>query len=264
MEMIFDTQGSGFLKPGVRQMMSQPEAPYLSGGLGDEIMLLEGLDASWPHGYSDGPAAAWTMPTGDPTTEYNFDPEVDLSGISGSRLGAPVQSSAWGRAARKYDYTGLGRADYKYTGLGRGFPMGKRGRYAYTGLGGGLGTVESDRAIATQIATAALNLCNGLCGAADLNARAGCRTACQSAYDTAMIAVTAAYPPGAGTPSGPPAPTDAERAAIQAKLDRIAEAASTAGGAAPPPPADSGISTNTLLILGLVGVGVIGAYVILK
>jgi hypothetical protein len=295
-QMIFDTQGTGFDKKHVRQMMEPSKVPFVEGlgdgGLGDEIMLLDGLDDTpFPHGWSDGPARNFTLPSQDPTTDYNFDPEVDLSGgLSASRLGAPVARSGWpavkdperfrysGLGRADYRYTGLGRADYRYTGLGRadyrytglgaqggGWPqMQKDPRFKYTGLDG-FGTVDGDRAIATQIATAALNLCNGLCAAASgASAQASCRTGCQTAYDTAMIAVTAAYPPGAGTPAGPPAPTASERAAIQAKLDRIAGTASSYGGAAPPSPAASGIDTNTLLIGGLVVAGLIGVYLVTK
>lgn len=110
--MIFDTQGTGFYKRAARQMMAQKDIPYLSGGLGDEIMLLEGLDdlaAAYPHGYDDGPARTYTMPTMDRGTLYDFSTGPVETGISGAHLGAPIAANqnAW-RQDDSFHYTGLG------------------------------------------------------------------------------------------------------------------------------------------------------------
>lgn len=119
-EMIFDTQGTGFYKRAIRQMMDQPELTYLDGlagnrqGLGDEIMLLEGIDdlgAAYPHGFDDGPARTYTMPTMDRGTLYDFSTGPVSTGMSGAKLGASMESNqgAWPRQADpRWRYTGLG------------------------------------------------------------------------------------------------------------------------------------------------------------
>lgn len=296
-EMIFDTAGTGFDRNAIREMMEQPEAVYLDGlkgnGLGDEIMLLEGLDDVAPHGYSDGPAMNFTLPTGDPWTDYNFQEGVDLSGLSADQLGAPVQRSGWPVASGKedYRYTGLGRADYRYTGLGRaqwpvnplagapwpvnqlaggrpGWPTKGKPSYRYTGLDRvdyrytGLGDAASDARTATAIANSALSLCRVPCNLLSTpTERNTCNAGCQAAYDAAVAAITAAYP--VTTPGAPVTATPMDEAAIRAKLDRIA-GAGTATTTPPPAAPSSGVDTNTLLIGGLVVAGLIGVALVMK
>jgi hypothetical protein len=131
--MIFDTQGTGFYKDAVRQMMDQPTIPYLSGlggegALGDEIMLLSGMDdlsENYPHGFDDGPARTYTFPSPSRGTEYEFPSGPAEMGMSGMRLGGalgdptewPKQRSRY--APIPYRYSGLATPpDYHYTGLG--------------------------------------------------------------------------------------------------------------------------------------------------
>ena len=151
--MIFDTQGTGFFKKAARQMMAQPEIPYLSGlagegWLGDEIMLLSGIDdlgAAYPHGFDDGPARTWTMPSPDRSTMYQFDTGPVETGMSGARLGASVGSlgDGWPKQRPRnekppFHFTGFGTPpDYHYSGLGD-WPV-QQSRYAkrtyrYSGL----------------------------------------------------------------------------------------------------------------------------------
>lgn len=240
--MIFDTQGTGFYKRAARQMMAQKEIPYLSGGLGDEIMLLEGLDdlaAAYPHGYDDGPARTYTMPTMDRGTLYDFSTGAVEVGLSGSRLGAPLAANqnAW-RQDDSFRYTGLGaqpgwpaqqsryaKRRYRFTGPKLGQVNINRGRYAYTGLNA-LGDAQSDARMAmltaNGIKTAGLLVCNALNTEAD---KRTCRSGVESAFEMSRAAIVAAFGTDGTTPApgGSTGPTPAEQAAIDAALNRQAD-----------------------------------------
>lgn len=272
-DMIFDTQGTGFYKKAVRQMMAQPELTFLGSagggnGLGDEIMLLEGLDdlaAAYPHGYDDGPARTYTMPTMDRGTLYDFtNGPVDVS-LSGSRLGASVNQNqgAWPRRGREnWNYTGLGAgwpserrpAMYRFTGPKLGQVSVRRGRYAYTGLMG-LGDAQSDARTAMLIAeqTAALGraACNTITNTTD-------KARCNAGVDAALAAARASIVAGYGTdgtyapPSGTPAPSQATADQIAEKLNQQAQ---QTGVESPMARED-----NTMLYVGgILAVGVIAA-----
>ena len=152
MQMIFDTQGTGFYKNAVREMMEQPVITFLSGldgdgSLGDEIMLLSGIDdlaENHPHGFDDGPARTWTMPSSDRGTMYQFPHGPAELGSGGNRLGGVIGDLAdWPRerprmARPDFKYQGLGRSlgpQYRYQGLddwpSRMTPL----KYKYSGLG---------------------------------------------------------------------------------------------------------------------------------
>jgi len=202
--MIFDTDGTGFYKRAVRQMMAQKEIPYLSGlgggaGLGDEIMLLSGLDdvgAMYPHGYDDGPARTYTLPSPDRRTDYDFPSgPVDL-GMSGTRLGQPLSDlgAGWPKQTRhhQYRYTGFGKLSagwpaeqkqhsYRYTGLGAGWPAEqKKHSYRYTGLG-----APASAFAAAAAAEAAHVACVAGCAIVG----APCTVACDLAYNEAQAAI---------------------------------------------------------------------------
>ena len=287
--MIFDTQGTGFYKKAVRQMMAQEEIPYLSGlsgqggGLGDEIMLLEGLDdlgAMYPHGDDDGPARTHTMPTSSDGTLYDFSTGPVETGMSGANLGASVNSNqgAWPRGGNpSWNYTGLGAGwprqqsrylprTYRYTGL-QGASI-KRGRYAYTGLMS-LGDAQSDARTAMMIAETTKSLGLAAAGAiTDPGQRAATIAGINAAYAAARIAIVASYGTDGTTPApaGTPPPSQAVQEQIDAKLRLQAQrsgvdpAVVDNGGAQN----DSGLSTNTMLIGGAVIVALLAGVYIMK
>lgn len=287
--MIFDTQGTGFYKKAVRQMMAQEEIPYLSGlsgpgrGLGDEIMLLEGLDdlgAMYPHGYDDGPARTYTMPTSSDGTLYDFSTGQVETGMSGANLGASVNSNqgAWPRQANQsWNYTGLGAGwprqesrylprTYRYTGVSglRGASI-KRGRYAYTGLMS-LGDAQSDARTAMMIAETTKTLGLAAAGAiTDPGQRAATIAGINAAYAAARVSIVAAYGTD-GTypaPAGTPPPSQATQEQIDTKLRMQAER-SGVDPAAVGVQNDSGISTNTMLIGGAVIVALLAGVYMMK
>lgn len=287
--MIFDTQGTGFYKEAVRQMMAQEEIPYLSGlsgpggGLGDEIMLLEGLDdlgSMYPHGYDDGPARTYTMPTSSDGTLYDFSTGPVETGMSGANLGASVNSNqgAWPRQANQsWNYTGLGAGwprqesrylprKYQYTGVSglRGASI-KRGRYAYTGLMS-LGDAQSDARTAMMIAETTKTLGLAAAGAiTDPGQRSATIAGINAAYAAARVAIVASYGTD-GTypaPAGTPPPDQATQEQIDAKLRLQAERS----GIDPAEVGirnDSGISTNTMIIGGAVIVALLAGVYIMK
>lgn len=284
--MIFDTQGTGFYKGAVAQMMAQKELTFLdglggaggrSGGLGDEIMLLAGLDdlgAAYPHGFDDGPARTYTMPTSDRSTNYDFQTGPMDIGLNGARLGPAINELAdgWPRQGAKpnFRYSGLAgpgwpsqgaEPSFRYSGLGRVRRPIRPNRYRYSGLDA-LGGARED---ATAIAASTRDACTAGCSAlTDAGARAACNAACGIAYTIAASAINAAYP--AGTPTGAPPTGGCDAACIEAKLNAIAAASADHGGApvTPPVATDDGISTNTLIIGGIVVAGLLGAFLILK
>jgi len=274
-QMIFDTQGTGFDTRFIREMAEQPEIGYLGGGLGgglgDEVMLLEGLDdlgEQYPRGYSAGPASRYTMPTTDPATHYDFAGSVESRGVGESRLGSPIGSAVRGgwpapsgvgalgadpwKRTSGYRYTGLkglGRADYRYTGLGaqrerQGGAWARSQGYKYTGLRGlgkvdyrytGLGDAASDRASALAVATTVRDIGLAACGAlTDAGAQSGCRAGVNGAFLVAQTAINAATTGPSATGTSTTAPT-CDAACIQNKLDQIARSQTTQSAAVVPP-----------------------------
>lgn len=283
--MIFDTDGTGFYKKAIRQMMAQEEIPYLSGlggstGLGDEIMLLSGVDdvgAMYPHGFDDGPARTYTLPSPDRSNDYDFPSGSVEMGLNGMRLGQPLAdlSAGWPKSTRhkSYHYTGLGKADYHYTGLGAGWPEQKNPSYRYTGLAAGwpaeqkkhsyrytgLGLTSQAGAVALAAAQAARATCVAACSALGPG-QPPCSAACEAAYAQASQAITSAT---------------CDVACIRAKLQQIIDATiphtghpaatsapdPTTGGATSPdtsaPADDSGPSP--VLVGGVLAAIVVGA-----
>jgi len=273
--MIFDTQGTGFYKDAVRQMMNQPEISFLGeagggSGLGDEIMLLEGLDdlaAAYPHGYDDGPARNYTMPTMDRGTTYDFAAgPVEVGGMDGSRLGASVNSNqgAWPR-----------RADplYRYTGLGNqpGWPARKprfarsADRTAMSGLGSGLGNAQqNDARTAMMIANTTKSLGLAACGfITNAGDQRTCTAGINAAFEASRMAIVAGYgtdgtyPP----PGGTPVATPEVQALIEEKLRLNAERSGVDPNAVGL--GGDGISTQTLMIGGIVVAGLLGVFLIM-
>lgn len=96
---IFDAGGTGFSREAAGSLLSQPAADQYIQGLGDEIMLLEGLD--YPVGYDTGPAGAFSPPWNG-STDYDFG--VDGFSLKGFQLGAGTLSQNG-----QYKYVGLDR-----------------------------------------------------------------------------------------------------------------------------------------------------------
>lgn len=282
--MVFDTQGTGFYKRAARQMMAQKEITFLGesrgGGLGDEIMLLSGIDdlgTMYPHGYDDGPARTYTMPTMDRGTLYDFSTGPVSTGMSGARLGASVDSNqgAWPRIADpRWRYTGLGaqpgwpvqqsrysRRTFRFTGPSltglRGANI-RRGRYAYTGLQGGLGDAQSDARTAMAIAQTTRDTGRAACSLiTNTRDKARCEAGVEAAFSAARAAIVAGYgTDGTYAPSGsstPPSAATAEQVAEKLRM----QAEET--GVPTPPQVSQGISTNTLVIGGIVVAALAGA-----
>lgn len=284
--MIFDTQGTGFYKRAARQMMAQKEITFLGdvgrSGLGDEIMLLEGLEdfgSMYPHGYDDGPARTYTMPTMDRGTLYDFSTGPVSTGMSGARLGASVGSNqgAWPRIADpRWRYTGLdggwpkqesrySNPKFRFTGPSltglRGANI-RRGRYAYTGLQGGFGDAQSDArtamSTAQTIRDTGMAACSLITNTAD---KARCEAGVTAAYSAARTAIVAGY----GT-DGTYAPSGGSSATPQATPEQIAEKlrqqAAQTGVTPPAEIVDSGISTTTMIAGGILAVALVaGVYI---
>jgi hypothetical protein len=96
---IFDAGGTGFSREAAGSLLSEPEADQYIQGLGDEIMLLEGLE--YPVGYDTGPAGAFSPPWNG-STDYDFG--VDGFSLKGFQLGAGTLSQN-----NQYKYVGLDR-----------------------------------------------------------------------------------------------------------------------------------------------------------
>lgn len=262
MRFIYDAEGTGYGREMAREAI-RPKPPF---ALGDEIMLLDGLDdlgEEYPIGYNTGPAAAMTPPFNE---EYDF-------GVDGFQL-------------RGFE---LGAADYRYTGLGVGVTRPLKARaarpiaiplnkwstwrvrptrpiadspiYHYSPQMDGLGDAASDRASALAVASGIHDTCRGACGLlTSPTDRNQCLAGCDTAYAAAQTVIAAAIP--AGTPPGsstPPASADAIRAKL-AQLDQTAHAAQVQAGQAP-------AEDHTVLYVGaavaVVALG-IGAFVLLR
>lgn len=96
---IFDAGGTGFSREAAGSLLSQEPADQYIQGLGDEIMLLEGLE--YPVGYDTGPASAFSPPWNG-STDYDFG--VDGFSLKGFQLGAGTLSQNG-----QYKYVGLDR-----------------------------------------------------------------------------------------------------------------------------------------------------------
>lgn len=209
MRFVYDAEGTGFGRKAAASLIDEPSADAYLSELGDEIMLLDGLD--YPVGYNTGRAGAMTPPWNDEST-YDF-------GVEGFMLsGTPVRLGMLASGS-----------DYRYTGLGNPRPRGRfgiRARMATVAAASGmqgLGDAAADRARALAIAGGIRATCASACGFATSPAdQSMCRSGCDTAYNAAATAIEAAY--GGGT-SGP---TAAEAASIDAKLARLQQAADQA------------------------------------
>ena len=324
---IYNTQGTGISHEQIRRLeRTQPGAGTYIGAdmsdghpLGDEIMLLEGIDD-----LADNPLAGLGFVGSGNYVSRGY----DMSEFSTSMHELPAErragrdfnpfglgsSPARGRAGRDFNPYGLGqstlerrRREVSRFGarkrarpdlfIGPSFlPFGgerleslSTGAETYPGTPGpetffasahagntepyerwegtprpgswlnGLGDVASDRATAMAIANAGKEFCMLPCTAADISTqeRATCRGACNAAYATAVVAITAGY----GAPgSGAPPPSPAAAAAIQAKLDALQAEADARHEDPGQPPVAGGMSTTTMVLIGgaaLLGVGLI-------
>jgi hypothetical protein len=181
----FDAAGTGFSRQAASALINQPPADQYIQGLGDEIMLLEGLE--YPVGYDTGRAAAFSPPWNG-QSDYDFG--VDGFSLKGFSLSDGGLRQAPG--------------------------------YRFVGLSGGLGGMSArDCATATSIATSVKGVCEAACSAAHSPTdQQLCRAGCATAYNAAMIPINMECA-GGGSTTGTTDP--ATRAAIEAKLAQLEE-----------------------------------------
>lgn len=215
---IFDAGGTGFSREAAGSLLSEPEADQYIQGLGDEIMLLEGLE--YPVGYDTGPAGAFSPPWNG-STDYDFG--VDGFSLKGFQLGAGTLSQ---------------NNQYKYVGLDRRL--------------GDLAGNECQIAQAIQQATCALGPsgCNFI---TDQNEKNICLQSFQAVCGVAGGAIGAAC----GNPAGPGGQlTPTQQSAVAEQEARLVELQQRYD--LQQREQQQGLSTTTMVVGGVAVVGVLG------